>query len=63
MNMLLCKPQRLKAGLFCGCKRKKFIGQNKVKFVNYKVKILGQKLVARVITHHVTSRQVISCHG
>ena len=30
-----------KAELFCCCKPRKFIGQNKVKFANYKVKILS----------------------
>jgi len=30
-----------KAELFCNCKRRKFIGQIKQKFVNHKVKILS----------------------
>ena len=42
-----------KAELFCSCKRRKFIGQEKSKFVNYKVKILSfkfKKLVALIST-------------
>jgi len=31
----------LKAESFCRCKRRKFIGQNKAKFANHKVKILS----------------------
>jgi len=30
-----------KAELLCSCKSRKFIGQNKVKFVNYEIKIFG----------------------
>jgi len=35
-----------KAELFCSCKRRKFIGQNTVKILNFKVK----KLVALIMT-------------
>jgi len=38
--------------IFCSCKRRKFIGQNKVKIVNNKVKFLRfqvKKLVALVL--------------
>ena len=42
-----------KAELFCSCKRRKFIGQNKVKIcklLSQNFKLLGHKLVALVIT-------------